>query len=165
MVHHFLLLAKLPLGHASVSFNHNNTAFPCFDKGFRFWLSRTKALYIHLKTINESIQIVSLIGNYACHPSVNSRNPQSLAVLTKTTTTPGNTSIIVSLLLTQFHLCWLWYLWVDFGFPSIEEAYMKCHYAVTLWIHTFQNRFHWKTCIQNAKILRLKTLILEFLHL
>lgn len=165
MVHHFFLLAKQPLGHASVSFNHNNTAFPCFHKGFRFCLGCTKALYIHLKTINESIQTVSLLSNYACHPSVNSWNLQSLAVLTKTPSTSGNTFIIISLLLTQFHLCWLWYQWVDFAFPSIEQAYMKCYYALMFWIHTFQNRFHWKMCIQNANIFRIKSLILEFLHL
>lgn len=118
-VYHFFLLPKPPLGHASVSFNHNSTAFPCFHKGFRFWLSCTKAPYIHLKPKNKLIQTASLISNYACHPSATSWNLQSLAVLIKTPTTLGNTFIIISLMLTQFHHHWLQNQWVGFAFPNI----------------------------------------------
>lgn len=68
-VHHFFFSAKLPLGHASLSSNHSNTAFLCFHKGFKVCLSCAKALYIPLKTINEAIPTVSLPSNCTCHPA------------------------------------------------------------------------------------------------
>lgn len=98
MVQHFFLSDKLPLGHAPVSFKHNNTAFPCFHKGFKFWLCCTKALYVHLRTVNESIPTVGLLSNYLHRPSVNSWNLLSLATLHNILCTPGNSFIIISLL-------------------------------------------------------------------
>lgn len=149
-VHHFFFSAKLPLGHASVSSNHNNTAFPCFHKGFKFCLSCAKALCVPLKTINEAIPTVGLTSNCTHHPA-NSWNAE-LSSANPALPAPGNTFIILSPLLTPSPLQWASDQWIHSAFPS-----MKCCFAGMLWIPASQ------ISLRNPHT-RIETLTLEFLH-
>lgn len=77
---------------------------------------------------------------------------KSSAVLPKPLPTPGNTFNNHLSTADTISLQWAWDQCLDSALPTMKQAYMKCYFADMLWIPASQNRFHWKTFIQNTNI-------------